>query len=241
MNFATLARALPLLLLPFLLPTASSAQLPPGDEPVAHEVIDARGFPNLIVWGTRELTIEEYDALQLPPGWIRNQPREGTADSGRFLRSPGRENDGEYTTQEIFGVNWLHQATIVGFLGPLDPLGLLTGTLVEKHHELTWNAGSTLTVLTSPEDVPYTLVSRDVQRTSDTFTIPDGWSLESILLEEEFTYLLPLQTTVIRTDNEDSFQGPFPMSILPEPTAALGLAAALGLWGALRRRYCGSM
>jgi hypothetical protein len=178
-----------------------------------HELLDFSGFPNVVVWGTQDLTIEEYDALMLPPGWRRNQPREGVGANGRFLRSPGRDADGDFTRQEMFGVSWLHQATIVSIDGFLDAEGLLLATTVEKHHELTWRAGSSITILTSPEGVSYALVSRDARRSSDTPTIPDDWMLEEILLEKNLTVLLPLHTTNIRTDNQDSFQGPLPSDL----------------------------
>jgi hypothetical protein len=178
-----------------------------------HELFDPSGFPNLVVWGTQDLSIAEYDALTPPQGWFRNQPREGVGARGRFLRSPGRDADGDFTRQEMFGVSWLHQATIVSIDGSLDPQGLLTASTVEKHHELSWCAGSSITILTSPEGARYILVSRDARRTFDTPTIPDGWMLEVILLEEDLRILLPLHTTVIRADNEDSFQGPLPSDL----------------------------
>jgi hypothetical protein len=203
-----------------------------------HELLDATGFPDLVVWGTQDLTIEEYDALELPPRWLRNQPREGVGAAGRFLRSPGRDADGDFTRQEMFGVSWLHQATVVRLEGFLDAERLLLATIVEKHHELTWRAGSSITILTSPEGVRYALVSRDARRTSDTPTIPDDWMLEVILLEEDLRVLLPLHTTNIRTDNQDSFQGPLPSDLAragrqiaqPLPSISVGgLALLAGL------------
>ena len=178
-----------------------------------HELIDTSGFPNLVVWGTDDLTIAEYDALTPPAGWMRNQPREGVGQTDRFLRSPGRDADGDFTRQEMFGIWWLHQATIVSIDGSLDPEDLLNATTVEKHHEMSWCAGSSITILTSPEGARYILVSRDARRTFDTPTSPDGWMLEVILLEEDLRILLPLHTTVIRADNEDSFQGPLPSDL----------------------------
>ena len=82
-----------------------------------------------------------------------------------------------------------------------------------KHHELGWCAGSSAAILTSPEGDRYIRVSRDAARTTDTPTIPDGWTLESFLLDEILTVRLFEQTTVIRTDNEDSFQGPLPSDL----------------------------
>ncbi|MEQ8667704.1 MAG: hypothetical protein RIC12_00940 [Pirellulales bacterium] len=205
---------------------------------VGHELLDARTFPTLLVWGNNDLTIEEYDALVLEPGWLRNEPREGVPDTSRFLRTPGQPSDGEFVTQDMFGVEWLHQATVVSINGSLDPGGLLTSTTVNKYHEVTFFAGSVLTLLISPEDEAYGLISRDAERTNDVVTLPEGWGLEEVVLPEELTFMLPEFTTVIRAaNNQDSFQGPFPMEVLalvPEPGSGLLLGVALAVLAAVR-------
>lgn len=182
-----------------------------------HEVFDLSGFPvRLIGWGTSELTPDEYGALPLDSGWMRNQSLAAGAvgQFARFLRSPGAAADGEFTRQEMWGVSWLHQVNILPLTqGNLDPQGLLRAVTVEKHHELGWCAGSSVAILTSPEGDRYIRVSRNAERTSDTPTIPDDWTLESLLLEDTLTVRLLEQTTVIRTDNEDSFQGPLPSDL----------------------------
>jgi hypothetical protein len=179
-----------------------------------HELFDPEGT----VWLTFDLTPEEYDALELPEGWNRNQSRGGVASDdspgpqGRFLRSPGREV-GVFTHREMFGALWQHMTNIVGFQGFLDDQNLLIASTVQKDHELTWRAGSNITVLTSPAGEHYALISRDARRTSDTPTIPDGWLLRTFRLEEDLPIRLPFDTTVVRTDNQDSFQGPLPAAI----------------------------
>lgn len=187
---------------------------PRSGNPV-HEVFDLDGR----VWLTFDLTPEEYDALELPEGWRRNQSRGGVAteDSpgpeGRFLRSPDRDSDGQYTHREMFGATWQHVARIVGFQGFLDDQNLLVAATVQKYHELTWRAGNDIIVLTSPDGLHYALISRDARRASDTPTIPDDWLLRTIRLEEGLVARLPFNTTVVRTDNQDSFQGPLPADV----------------------------
>ena len=208
-------------------------------DPVGHELLDARTFPTIIVWGTTELTIEEYDALVLDPGWLRNEPREGVPDAARFLRTPGQPSDGDFVTQDMFGVQWLHQATVVGFNGPLDPGGLLTSSTVNKYHEVTFFAGSVLTLLISPAEEAYGLISRDARRSTDTAILPAGWGLEEVVLPQELTFMLPEFTTVIRAaNNQDSFQGPFPAEVLalvPEPRPSLIVGMMLAVLATLRR------
>lgn len=186
----------------------ASVAPPPG-----HELIDVRGFPEIIVWGTQDLTSEEFDAIELPGGWIRNQPRSGVGSIGRFLRTPGRDADGEFTRQEMFGARWLHQASIVDLGGALDDQGLIQARLIDKHHELSWRAGSTIRLLTARNGNVFALVSRDDRRTTDTSPLPTGWFLEDVTLEEDLVVMLPQPTVNLRTTNEDSFQGPLPVDL----------------------------
>ena len=57
-------------------------------------------------------------------------------------------------------------------------------------------------------DVVYFRVGRDADRTTDEFSIPDGWRLEPYTPSEPLIIELFGETLVIRTDNNDSFQGP---------------------------------
>jgi hypothetical protein len=179
----------------------------------AHEVLQPKNG-DFITWLTPDPTIEQYEALSFPVGWLRNQPREGVGAVGRFRRSPGATADGEFTRNWIENMPWVHVATVVEFLGALDPAGLLTAVLVDKHHELTWFGGNDITVITDPGGERYALVSRDANRTFETPTMPAGWTHEIITLSEDVLILLPQPTTVIRSDNQDSFQGPVPAEIV---------------------------
>ena len=101
----------------------------------------------------------------------------------------------------------------MGFGDSPDEEGLLRVTFIDKHLELSWRAGSSIRLLTSPDGEDYVLVSRDDRRTSETSTIPNGWSVTDIYLEEDLQIELPRPTVNIRTDNEDSFQGPLPSDL----------------------------
>ena len=86
--------------------------------------------------------------------------------------------------------------------------GLLVGRSIAKYHGVKFNAGRTLSILTSPDGEQYVRISRDAGRTTDVPTIPSAWQLLEIEITEELSFDLPNPTLNIRADNEDSWQGP---------------------------------
>jgi hypothetical protein len=179
-----------------------------GEPRVGHEILQILSPTEIIVWVSADITTEQFDAIELPGGWFKNEPREVDMDSSSFARSPDATEDGPLTSQEHFGYVWQHNATVVEMNIPIDAQGLLTGNLVAKYHEIVFNPCRTLVVLVSPEGEQYVRVSRDAQRTTDTPTIPTDWQLVEHVTTEELVIQLPNPTLNIRADNEDSFQGP---------------------------------
>jgi len=175
---------------------------------IGFEVIEIQSPTSLRAWISPEITGDEFKALELPNGWIKNQPREGDPDTGRFLRSPDEEEEGVLTFDQFFGYQWFHAATIVETGIPIDEDGLLSGTRVRKYHELTFYAGSTLVLLISPDGEVYFRIGRDAGRTSDNPAVPNLWRLEEYTTPRDLVISLDEGNLVIRTDNEDSFQGP---------------------------------
>jgi hypothetical protein len=131
-------------------------------------------------------------------------------DDVRFTKSPDSTEDGDILQQKFFGFNWFHAATVTQTNIPLDDEGLLLGATVRKFHELTYNAGSCLVLLVSPDEDIYFRIGRDANRVSDEPTIPNLWRLEEYITPEKLVIELFEENLVIRTDNEDSFQGPLP-------------------------------
>lgn len=175
---------------------------------VGFEIIEVVSRDELRAWISVEIDQAGFDDLDLPVGWIKNQPRESEPDFARFLRSPDSPAEGEYLVGDAFGYDWQHAATIVDSRVELDEEGLLGGSLVRKYHELVFVEGRDIVVLVSPEADAYVRVTRDANRTVEDPSIPMGWRLETLTLEEPLRMILPEYTTVIRADNEDSFQGP---------------------------------
>lgn len=180
---------------------------------VGFEIIEIQSPNSIRAWISPDITFDEFAALELPQGWIKNQPRESAecgADTVRFTRSPDSTEDGDILLQEFFGFNWFHAATITEMNIGIDEDGLLEGTTVRKFHELTYNAGSCLVLLISPEEEVYFRIGRDANRVSDEPAVPNTWRLEEYTTPEKLVIKLFEENLVIRTDNEDSFQGPVP-------------------------------
>ncbi len=190
-------------------PTVSEAPDNADEVRVGYEILQVTN-DGIITWVNRDgVTQEEFDAIELPQGWLKNQPREIMTDDASFAGSPGAA-PGEFVEQELFGYSWRHVATIVDVNEPLDDEGLLRANTISKSHQVTFDANSTVSILVSPEGEHYALITRDAGRTSDTPTIPEGWQLAEHTLEEKLVVQLPNPTINIRADNEDSFQGPIP-------------------------------
>lgn len=158
-------------------------------------------------WMAVDITAAEYEALQLPVGWSAN-PRDLEASFGEFLMSPSATEVGTFEETEIGGFLWRHVVTITERGLPADDEGLLLRNIVAKHHRLTHEHGREMTVLTDPEGITYLRVTRDPTLRQNAPTLPAGWTLDRLTPAEEATVLLTPPTTLFRTDNQDSFQGP---------------------------------
>lgn len=85
---------------------------------------------------------------------------------------------------------------------------MIRETRLEKYHQLTYASGATVYILENPDGEQYIRVSRDLDRNSDTFPLPEGWTLTEHVLSEDLKLELSGTVSVLRTKNEDSFQGP---------------------------------
>lgn len=186
------------------------AQFATAEERLGFELIEVISPTEQRAWVSPTMTREQFDALELPSNWFKNQPRQGDSDSSRFLRSPDGEADGDLLFQPNFGFPMLHVATITEEDITLDDQGLLRGTQVRKYHEITYYPGSTMVVLVSPDGEPYFRLTRDADRTSEEPTIPEDWLLVEYTVTDKLVIELFESNLVIRTDNQDSFQGPVP-------------------------------
>jgi hypothetical protein len=169
-----------------------------------------------IAWMALDMNQATFDSLELPSGWSSN-PRDFEPSYGEFLRSPDSTEEGIFDDADMFGHSWRHVATLSNRGQPVDPEGLLTSTIVDKYHRLTYEPGRLITTLTAPDGEIYVRVTRDPARTEDEATIPAGWTLSTMTPEMTRVIGLVPPTTLYRTDNEDSYQGPIAPSALENP------------------------
>ncbi len=165
------------------------------------------------VWATRDWAPDEFDELSLPLAWVfwfKNDPRVGVADHGTFLRSPGCGEDGQYNYMHAFNRNFVQVVELISRPRATDDQTLIRRTELEKYHVLHFFAGRTVSILRSPTGERFIGVSRSLDRTSEPPALPPGWSLTDRLLTEDLQVNLLQQVSVLRLENEDSYQGPIP-------------------------------
>jgi hypothetical protein len=160
------------------------------------------------VWGTSDFTEEEYEEFSPPIFWIKNDPRIMIADKAEFLRSPDCDEDGQFTYMQKFDKRFMKVVQLITMNKPADSEGLISRTELEKYHILTYNSGQIVNILENPSGERFIEVSRSVNRSSDIFTLPDGWILTNHFLQNDLHVELLGNVSVLRTDNEDSYQGP---------------------------------
>ena len=186
----------------------SRAPSPSGDGP-GYELL------NLVdgeVWGTRNWTPEAYAAFSLPvswPQWQKNDPRIVLADQSQFLQSPGCE-PGQYSYMRAFDREFVQVVQLIDIPPALDPQGLIRAVELEKHHVLHYSTGRSVSLLQNPAGQQFIGVSRSLESSAELPTLPEGWTLTNRLLTEDLQVDLVGRVSVLRLDNEDSYQGPLP-------------------------------
>jgi hypothetical protein len=90
----------------------------------------------------------------------------------------------------------------------LDTQGLLVGSTVLKDHVVQFDSGRTVVLLVSPKGEVFLRITRDANRTREVPKLPDNWRLIEDKLARDVEFKLIGESFVIRTDNQDSFQGP---------------------------------
>ena len=75
------------------------------------------------VWATGDFTKEEYEAFSPPFFWMKNDPRIMIADRAEFLKSPGCDEDGQFTYMQKFNKEFLKVVQLKSMNKPADSEG----------------------------------------------------------------------------------------------------------------------
>ena len=165
------------------------------------------------VWGTPDFTPAEYAAFSPPLFWIKNDPRIMLADQAEFLQSPGCSEPGQFSYMRAYDKEFLNVVQLITMGTPVDDQGLIRRTELEKYHVLTYFSGRTVSILQGPTGARFIWVARTVDRPPDPVTLPEGWTLSTHELQTDLQVDLLGNVSVLRTENEDSYQGPLPESL----------------------------
>jgi len=162
-------------------------------------------------WVTTDWSVEAFATFSpglTAPHWFKNDPRQGHAQHAIVLRSPGCSNDGEFTYRSMYDRTFFHIADITRLSGA----GLTGGALVEatviKHHRLAFEGGGGVTFLVSPDGDHFVGVNRPVDQSTAPITLPDGWVLIELRLDQDWQADLVGEVNVIRLQDGASYQGP---------------------------------
>ena len=175
---------------------------------VGYELID---LMRREAWVTVDWTLEAY--AEFSPGltswnWIKNDPRVGDAARASVLRSPECDKDGEFTFTTMFDRSFFHIANLVR-IGPRHgDAGDLREGGVLKYHRLEFEAGQTVSLLTSPEADTFVRVNRPVGAAGMLPGLPEGWSVIDVVLETPWQADLFGEVRVLQLRDGTSYQGP---------------------------------
>jgi hypothetical protein len=160
-------------------------------------------------------TVEQYDALELPEGFMRTGIGRAVADVAYFRRSPDAAEDGPVETMDVGGIRFARVARPGRPEPPRDGVFVLP---VYKHHRVLYRAGRTIEVLRADDGFDYVpLVSGARMAAGDVDgsprVLPDGWTVREVALQADLVLELPCPTRVTFFTSGDSFQGPLRLDV----------------------------
>lgn len=166
-----------------------------------------------LVWLAQDpIGQEQYDALELPDGFVKTGIGEAVADAAYFARPPGADRDGPLEVREIGGLRFVAVARPGVPDSPVSGLFVLP---VLKHHRVFYAAGRTIEVMDCGDGADYLPLVRNAvmagRRRSATprpRLLPEGWSVRTVTLAKDLVVDLPSPTRVTFFASGDSFQGP---------------------------------
>lgn len=153
------------------------------------------------------ISLEDANALELEPGWVKVGVGTGAMGEHWFERSPGTPDEGPMEERSIGGRQFVFCARPVGQPSLPDGSEGPRQMCVDKYHVLRYFGGTRVQLLRLPDERDFVhVVEGGPEKPS--LALPEGWLLRDVLLEEDWVVKLPAPATVFFFPNRDSFQGP---------------------------------
>lgn len=166
------------------------------------------------------ITRADYEALEVPEGFLKVGINSAVADLHYFRRPPNADTDGPLEEGLIGGRRFIQNAN-----APSEPPRRLGGKyplmiLANKYHSLVYNGGRHVRVLTAPDGTEYVeLIAVATDGGSlyqdgrtlgdpDDLGLPEGWTVREQAVKERTVIHLPCPAQALFFANGASFQGP---------------------------------
>ncbi len=165
----------------------------------------------LKIWLCQQaVTPEEYEALQVPTGFIKSGLGKAEHDAAFFRRAPGATENGQLATMVVDGRTFA-QVAIPGEMEPGFSEVLVLA--VDKHHSVMFAAGRTIEILDCGDGMAYVPQVSDVvglpgMTRQNERVLPDGWSINKVTLKHDLFLEIPNPARVSFFFSGHSFQGP---------------------------------
>ena len=202
---------------------AEAAHLGPVTDPanwtVGHDVQVAEIIEGATgrVWICQApMTRDEYDALPagVPDGYAPLGIGRSVADVAYFRRSPGAAEDGPVETQAVGD----HTFSFIAIGGDRQssPRGIMV-LPVDKHHSMWFRAGRTIEILDIGDGAAHIPQTAEVEGDGwggrGTRTVPDGWTIREVTLDEPLTVHVDNPAMTYWFGDGSSFQGPVDLDL----------------------------
>ena len=156
------------------------------------------------------ISVEAYEALQLPDGFSKSGMGRSAHDVAFFRRSPGAPVDGPLDTMNVDGRTFARVARP----GRMEPG--FSGVFVlpvYKSHSVMFEAGRTIEIMDFGDGWDY--VPQIIEASGlpgmvqgQERVLPEGWSVREVTLEEDLFVEVPYPARVCFFMSGHSFQGP---------------------------------
>lgn len=151
----------------------------------------------------------EYEGLALPEGFMPVDHGSTAMDEHWFTRSPDEKEDGPMQLRDIGRHTFGHCARSLGISQPFGPTGPME-VRVEKHHGGHFAKGRRIAFLVDAAGQRFVHIV-DRGQDPEALELPEGFKVEWLELDDDWSFLLPTPTTAYFFGSGDSFQGPIEM------------------------------